>query len=121
MSLCAADDAKGTLIEPPNQLLISGILCNCESVFPRFRLHRTNPRTAAIQRTNAARFDAKIHSSAMHTYSVALRISGTDLDLADVSAKLRLTRTQTRGIGQPRSPNSVWPESMWKYEVRPGE
>jgi len=57
----------------------------------------------------------------MHTYSVALRISGTDLDLADISAKLRLKPTQTRVIGQPRSPNSVWPESMWEYEVRPGE
>lgn len=55
----------------------------------------------------------------MHTYSVALRISGADLDLADVSTKLRLKPTQTRVIGQPRSPNSVWDESMWEYEVRP--
>jgi hypothetical protein len=57
----------------------------------------------------------------MHTYFVALRISGIDLDLADVSAKLRLEPTQTRVIGQPRSPNSVWDESMWEYEVRSGE
>lgn len=57
----------------------------------------------------------------MHTYSVALRISGTDLDLADVSARLKLRPTQTRVIGQHRSPNSVWDESMWEYEVRPGE
>jgi hypothetical protein len=56
----------------------------------------------------------------MHTYSVALRISGPDLDIADVSAKLRLKPTQTRVIGQPRSANSVWEESMWEYEVRPG-
>src|SRR5467141_4641127 len=37
MSLWAADDAKGTLIEPPNQLQIYGILGNCESVFSTFR------------------------------------------------------------------------------------
>jgi hypothetical protein len=57
----------------------------------------------------------------MHSYSVALRISGPDLDVADVSAMLRLKPTQTRIIGQSRSPNSVWPDSMWEYEVRPGE
>ena len=56
----------------------------------------------------------------MHTYSVALRISGADLDVADVSAKLRLKPTQTRIIGKPHSANSVWQESMWEYEVRPG-
>src|SRR6266550_5288269 len=37
MSLWAADDAKGTLIEPPNQLPITGIVGNCESVFSTFR------------------------------------------------------------------------------------
>jgi hypothetical protein len=57
----------------------------------------------------------------MHTYSVALRISGTDLDLAEVSDTLKLKPTQTRVTGQPRSPNSVWRESMWEYEVRPGD
>ena len=57
----------------------------------------------------------------MHTYTVALRISGTDLDVADVSANLRLKPTQTRVIGQPRSTNSVWDEPMWEYDVRPGE
>jgi hypothetical protein len=58
----------------------------------------------------------------MHTYSVALRISGTDLDLAEMSDKLKLKPTQTRVMGQPRySSNSVWPESMWEYEVRPGQ
>ena len=55
----------------------------------------------------------------MHSYSVALRISGTDLDVAEVSATLRLKPTQTRLIGQPRSTKSVWPESTWEYEVRP--
>jgi hypothetical protein len=57
----------------------------------------------------------------MHTYSVALRICGADLDLTDISAKLGLNPTQTRIIGQPRSPKSVWPESMWEYEVWPGQ
>jgi hypothetical protein len=58
----------------------------------------------------------------MHTYSVALRISGTDLDVDEVSAKLRLKPTQTRVIGQPRySDKSVWSESMWEYDVRPSE
>jgi hypothetical protein len=56
----------------------------------------------------------------MHTYSVALRISGTDLDVDEVSAKLRLKPTQTRVIGQPRySDKSVWSESMWEYEYDP--
>jgi hypothetical protein len=84
-------------------------------------LSRLILQTATTRRTSAALFDARIYSSAMHTYSVALRISETDLDLADISAKLRLKPTQTRVIGRPRSPNSVWPESMWEYEVRPGE
>jgi hypothetical protein len=58
----------------------------------------------------------------MHSYSVALRISGNDLDLAEVSDTLKLKPTQTRVKGQPRSSSDdVWPESMWEYEVRPGE
>ena len=58
----------------------------------------------------------------MHTYSVALRISGTDVDLAEVSDTLKMKPTQTRVAGQRRdSSNFVWPESMWEYEVRPGE
>jgi len=58
----------------------------------------------------------------MHTYSVSLRISGTDLDLAEVSDTLKLKPTQTRVKGQPRySSNFLWPESMWEYEVRPNE
>jgi hypothetical protein len=57
----------------------------------------------------------------MHTYSVALRISGRDLDVAEVTAKLRLKPTQIRIIGQPRSPNSVWSQSLWEYQIRPGK
>ena len=55
----------------------------------------------------------------MHNYTVALRISGPDLDVAEASAKLGLNPTQTRIIGEARSPTSVWRESMWEYEVRP--
>lgn len=76
--------------------------------------------TAGTQRTSATWIDAKIGYSAMHTYSVALRISGTDIDLAEVSDTLKLKPSQTRTMGQPRdSSNFVWPESMWEYEVRP--
>jgi hypothetical protein len=55
----------------------------------------------------------------MHTYSVALRITGIDLDLTEVSVTLGKTPTQTRLIGKSRSAKSVWSESMWEYEVRP--
>ena len=48
----------------------------------------------------AGGFDARIYSSMMHTYSVALEISGTDLDLADVSAKLKLKPTQSRSCAR---------------------
>jgi hypothetical protein len=58
----------------------------------------------------------------MHTYSVALRIAGPDLDLAEVTNTLKLSPTQTRTVGQRRnSSDFVWPESMWEYEVRPPE
>jgi len=57
----------------------------------------------------------------MHTYSVALRISGTDLDVDQVSAKLRQEATQTRVIGQPLPDGKVWTESLWQYEVRPDD
>jgi hypothetical protein len=55
----------------------------------------------------------------MHTYCVALRISGTDLEVSEVSATLGLKPTQTRVFGEPSFAKSVWPESMWEYEVRP--
>ncbi|HWF13356.1 MAG TPA: DUF4279 domain-containing protein [Candidatus Acidoferrales bacterium] len=58
----------------------------------------------------------------MHTYTVALRISGADLDLAEVTSALKLKPTQTRVIGQKRdSSDFQWPESMWEYEARPSE
>ena len=56
----------------------------------------------------------------MHSYLVALRISGPTLDVADVTAKLSLKPSQTRIAGQSRpGGKSVWDESMWEYEVRP--
>jgi hypothetical protein len=56
----------------------------------------------------------------MHEYSVALRISGEDLDPAEVTARLGLSPTEARISGQPRPGNkSVWDESMWEYEVWP--
>ena len=59
-------------------------------------------------------------NSDMHEYSVALRISGVNLDPAEVSARLRLTPTQVRIAGQPRpGGKSIWDESVWEYEVRP--
>jgi hypothetical protein len=54
----------------------------------------------------------------MHEYSVALRICGVKLDPAVVSARLGLTPTQIRMVGQPRpGGKSVWDEAMWEYEV----
>ena len=56
----------------------------------------------------------------MHSYLVALRISGPTLDVADVTANLSLKPSQTRIAGQSRpGGKSVWDESMWEYEVRP--
>jgi hypothetical protein len=54
----------------------------------------------------------------MHSYLVALRISGKGLDIAEVTAKLGIKPTQVRLRGQPRSAKSVWDESTWEYEAR---
>ncbi|MCU1333854.1 MAG: hypothetical protein JWM08_2846 [Candidatus Angelobacter sp.] len=55
----------------------------------------------------------------MHEYSVALRISGLDLNPAKVTANLGLTPTQVRAAGQRRSDNTVWGHSMWEYATQP--
>jgi hypothetical protein len=56
----------------------------------------------------------------MHEYSVALRISGVELDPAEITAKLGLTPTQVRIAGQPHPGGTcVWDEAMWEYEVWP--
>jgi len=54
----------------------------------------------------------------MHKYSVTLRISGSGLDPAEVTAKLGLAAVQVRFAGQRRSDNSVWEESMWEYAIQ---
>jgi hypothetical protein len=59
-------------------------------------------------------------NTGMHSYLIALRISGPTLDVAEVTVKLRLKPTQTRVAGQPHpGGKSVWDESMWEYEVHP--
>ncbi len=57
----------------------------------------------------------------MHAYSVALRISGVKLDTEEITSTLKLTPTQIRIAGQKRSAKSLWTESLWEYEVRPGD
>jgi hypothetical protein len=60
------------------------------------------------------------NNSDMHEYSVALRLSGANLDPTEVTARLGLTPTQVRIAGQRRpGGKSEWDESMWEYEVRP--
>jgi hypothetical protein len=55
----------------------------------------------------------------MHSYLVALRITGKALNVTDVTHMLGITPTQTRIQGQLRpGGRSVWDESMWEYEVR---
>jgi hypothetical protein len=52
----------------------------------------------------------------MHTYSVQFRISGKDLDPADVTRKLDIKPNQVRIAGERRSANRVWEESLWSYD-----
>jgi hypothetical protein len=64
--------------------------------------------------------NARLDALPMHTYTVALRICGTDLDVAEVTSALNLKPTQTRVAGDKRySSTFKWPDSMWEYEVRP--
>jgi hypothetical protein len=49
----------------------------------------------------------------MHTYSVALRITGSKLDVSEVSARLGLQPTQTQLFRQPEG------IQLWIYQVRP--
>lgn len=56
----------------------------------------------------------------MHSYDVALRITGKSLDPTETTAKLRLRPTQVRIAGHLRpGGKSFWPESMWEYRVSP--
>jgi hypothetical protein len=54
----------------------------------------------------------------MHEYSIALRISGTELNPVEITTNLELIPTQVRNRGERRSDKSNWAESMWEYAAR---
>ena len=55
----------------------------------------------------------------MHSYTVSLRIESPILDTAEVTKGLGLKPTQTRAVGQRRSPEGVWQKALWEFEVLP--
>jgi len=55
----------------------------------------------------------------MHTFTVALRISGRSLDAIKATKDLGITPTQTRIAGERRGANSTWDETMWEWETHP--
>jgi hypothetical protein len=55
----------------------------------------------------------------MHSYTVSLRIESAKLDTSRVTQELGITPWQTRSAGQYRSPNSVFEEALWEFEVTP--
>src|ERR1041385_5724550 len=55
----------------------------------------------------------------MHRYTVELRVSGKALDPDEVTRKLALNPSQIRRKGERRSEKSIWPDSMWSFEVLP--
>jgi uncharacterized protein DUF4279 len=55
----------------------------------------------------------------MHTYTVSLRISSAELDVAQVTKKLGLAPTQTRMVGERKSADEVWDKALWELEVFP--
>lgn len=55
----------------------------------------------------------------MHTYTVSLRISSAALNVAEVTAELGITPTQTRTVGERKSANAVWDKALWELEVFP--
>lgn len=55
----------------------------------------------------------------MHTYTVSLRISSAELDVALVTKELRLAPTQTRMVGERKNANEVWDKALWEFEVFP--
>lgn len=55
----------------------------------------------------------------MTSYTVSLRISSRTLDTDRITRELGFAPTQTRTVGERRSPNSVWDEAMWELEVVP--
>jgi len=55
----------------------------------------------------------------MHKYTVSLRITSSELDVAQVTKELGLTPTQTRSTGDRKSANAVWEKGLWEFEVHP--
>jgi uncharacterized protein DUF4279 len=53
----------------------------------------------------------------MHSYTVSMRIESAKLDTSRVTQELGITPRQTRFAGQYRSPNSVFEEALWEFEV----
>jgi hypothetical protein len=55
----------------------------------------------------------------MHTYTVSLRISAAELDVAQITKELNLAPTQTRKVGERKGADAVWDKAMWELEVFP--
>jgi hypothetical protein len=55
----------------------------------------------------------------MHKYTVSLRITSSELDVAQVTKELGLTPTQTRSTADRKSANAVWEKALWEFEVHP--
>lgn len=55
----------------------------------------------------------------MHSYTISLRIESAKLDTSRVTQELGMTPWQTRSTGQYRSPNSVFEEALWEFDVAP--
>ncbi len=59
------------------------------------------------------------YNQTMHTYTVSLRISSAELDVAQVTKELGLAPTQTRMVGERKSADEVWDKALWELEVFP--
>ena len=57
----------------------------------------------------------------MHEYSVALRISGTDVVPAQITQALGLEPSIVRHVGERRSETTVWTEALWGYTGFPSD
>lgn len=55
----------------------------------------------------------------MHSYTLSLRIESPTLDTSGITRELGMIPTQTRAVGQYRSPSSFWTEALWEFEVVP--
>ena len=52
----------------------------------------------------------------MHRYSVQFRISGTNVIPSEITRGLDLQPNQIRIIGEKRSGDRTWDESLWSYD-----